>query len=114
MNFGRFSREQVATGVVIALLAGGAVALYAINRRADLKRVKGPDWLDVQQPPDGVATDFQTLSADQSWAANRCRPMTACCSGRSAGSRIRKTYPGSLASSDHSFIRASFAVGGGC
>lgn len=110
----QFTREQVATGAVVGLLAAGAFGLWAVNRRAELARVKGPDWLDGDQPADGVASDIPILTAQQSWAANRCLPMAACCGDNTAGTRIRRTYPATLASSAGSFIRGGFSIAGGC
>ena len=97
----------IAGAVVLAM-----VVLVCIRRRqADTPAV--PAWLDTVQPPDTVAADLMTLTPDQSWAANRCRPIHAACSDYTAGRRIRRTYPPSLADSPHSFIRTSLQLEGG-
>lgn len=98
------TRQIRAAAIVVGVLLIAVGVLYAANRRDALARAK-PDWLDPQQPPDGVAAQLTTLSQDQSWAANRARHMTACCLGRTAGRRIRRTYPGCLADSDTSIVR---------
>jgi hypothetical protein len=86
------------------------LVLFAVNRRDVLSRAM-PAWLDPGQPPDGVAAQLNTLTADQSWAANRARHMTACCADRTAGRRIRRTYPATLAEDPNSFIRATIEGG---
>jgi len=105
-------RQIFISATAAAGLALVVLVLYAINRRDQLARAM-PAWLNVQQPADGIAAELNTLTADQSWAANRCRPMTASCTGRTAGTRIRRTYPASLEASDDSFIRAHVSVSGG-
>lgn len=106
-------RQQIVAGVIVLVLLAAAVALWAANRRAALMRAM-PAWLDPEQPPEGVAAAWGTLSEAQSWAANRATPMTACCAGRSAGSRVRRTYADTLAHDPGSFIRASFDLTGRC
>lgn len=98
--------------VVLVLVAVGAAAffLYACYRRAAWERA-APAWLDPKQPPDGVASQLPTLTDAQSWAANRCRPMAASCCDNTAGRRIRRTYPGSLAESPDSFVRGRLGFG---
>ena len=103
-------RRWKAVGLVVLVVAAGAFLLFAVNRRSRWERA-APAWLDPQQPPDGVASQLSTLTEAQSWAANRCRHMSACCGDQTAGRRVRRTYPGSLAESDTSFIRASFGLG---
>lgn len=76
-------------------------------RRKRVFDANKPPWLDPGQPPAGVAAP---LTAAQSFAANRCRPMSACCVGRTAGLRTRRTYPGTVADSPHSLVQASFDV----
>jgi hypothetical protein len=91
-------------GLVVLAVAGAALFLIAVTRRVQFYRA-APAWLDPDQPPDGVAAELSTLTADQSWAANRCRNMSACCADQTAGARTRRIYPGTLADSDSSFIR---------
>lgn len=90
--------------VALVLVAVGAFALYAIGRRAQWAR-GAPAWLAGGQPPDGIASQLSTLTAAESWAANRCGPIAAPCAGHTAGRRVRRTYPGTLAESEHSLIR---------
>jgi hypothetical protein len=104
--------KMVAVGVVAVLVVAGFV-LWAVNRKAELARAK-PAWLDPHQPPDGVAAELSTLTADQSWAANRCRPMVASCSDYTAGRRIRRIYDPCLEQSSGSFIRTRFELEGRC
>lgn len=106
-------RQTVIAGAITLALAVAVIVLYAANRRYAFIQAR-PAWLEGDQPPEGVAAAWGTLSEAQSWAANRAAPMTACCAGRGAGRRVRREYPASLADSDHSFIRASFDLTGGC
>lgn len=107
------TRQRVVVGAITLTLAAVVVAVWAANRRYALLRAK-PAWLDPEQPPEGVAAVWGTLSPAQSWAANRATPMTACCPGRGAGSRVRRVYPDTLADSPTSFIRAGFNLGDRC
>lgn len=102
-------RRWRVVGLVVVVLGAAGLVLFANYRRARFERA-APGWLNPEQPPDGVAAELSTLTADQSWAANRCRHMTACCPGQTAGSRVRRTYPGSLAESDTSFVRGRLGV----
>lgn len=108
----RWRRLAVIGLVVIAV---GAFLVYAVTRRERFLAAK-PAWLDPQQPPDGIASQLPTLSDAESWAANRATPMAQCCGDNTARRSIRRTYPGSLAESGHSFIRGTVAVqlGGEC
>ena len=94
----------VAVGLVLAILG-----LLAMNRRQRLEAA-APAWLNPDQPPDGVAAQLSTLTDAQSWAANRCRPMSACCAANTAGSRVRRQYPSTLACSPGSFIRGGLEL----
>lgn len=107
------NRRQTVVVATIGAAVGVAVLVLLVVRRRQLDTPAIPDWLKVQQPPETVTPDLMILTPDQSWAANRCRPMTACCGDLSAGRRIRRTYPPSLAESPDSFIRLSFDLGGG-
>lgn len=106
--------NRKATVIVGAALVLGVAALVVAGaeRRAALTR-RIPAWLDTSQPPESIAPDLPVLGADQSWAANACRPMVAACPGYTAGMRVRRTYPDTLADSADSFVRASFNVSGG-
>lgn len=104
-------RLTIAAGVAV-VIGVAAIVLMGAERRAALARSR-PAWLDPQQPSEGIAADLRTVSDAESWAANRCRPMAASCSGYTAGRRIRRTYPGSLADAPYSFIRASVDLQGG-
>lgn len=95
-------QRWVAAGVVGALVLI-VVLLWTGNRRAALASAL-PEWTKAYQPPDGVANEVNTLTAAQSWASARCTPLTACCEGRTAGMRTRRTYPDTLATSADSFI----------
>lgn len=95
-------RTHIVVGLVVVLAVGGL--MFAMARRDRFNRA-APAWLDPHQPPDGVAAELSTLTAAQSQAANGCTPLSACCADRTAGARVRRTYPGSLAYSDGSFIR---------
>ena len=107
----RLDRRQtiVAAGVVGALVLAAGV-LWWTNRAHEAER-SSPAWLDPQQPPD-VIPALTGPTPLESWAANRCRPMTACCTGATAGTRVRRLYPDTLQSSPHSFIRASVNLSG--
>lgn len=106
------TRHKTLMGIV-AVLAAAVLAVWAANRRYAFLRA-APAWLDPQQPPEGVAASWGALNPAESRAANSTSPMTACCAGRGAGRRIRRTYPDTLAASPHSFIRAGFDLAGGC
>jgi hypothetical protein len=105
------TRQKAVCWAVAAALAFAALAIYAANRRYRFLAAK-PAWLDPQQPPEGIAATYGTLTPAESWAANRASHLSACCTDRGAGRRIRRTYPATLADSDGSFIRASFNLGG--
>lgn len=105
-------RRMITFGLIILGLAL-VLAMWIAHRRRKVEEHAVPAWLDPQQPPDTVAADMMILSPAESWAANRCAPMVASCRGRTAGARIRRTYPESLAASHSSFIRAGFSIGGG-
>ena len=107
------NRQQAIRSAAVAGALVLALVVWICIRRRQADTPQIPAWLDTVQPPDTVAADFMTLTADQSWAANRCRPIHAACSDYTAGSRIRRTYPRSLAESPHSFIRTSLQLEGG-
>lgn len=98
-------RQTIIGGSVAAVLALAVFLLWTAERRAKLERAL-PAWLDIRQPPESLATELPTLTDAQSWAANRCAPMTASCAGRGAGSRVRREYPATLAESPTSIISA--------
>ncbi len=103
-------RQITIVAIVAGVLAVAACGCWAVQRRAEDKRVT-PEWLNPHQPPEGVAAELSALGPAQSWAANRCTPMAASCADRTAGRRTRRTYPGTLADSPDSFIRASVELG---
>lgn len=88
----------------VAVLAGVFALLWIADRRKAAVDAVTPPWTDPQQPAEGVAEQLTTLSPGESWAANRCRPMTACCNGRTAGRRVRRTYPATLSEDPNSLI----------
>lgn len=97
----------------IVITGGGVVLVLATflwMQRRSIAAGETPAWLHINQPPDSIAPDLLVLSEEESMLANRAAPMAAACTGPS---RVRRTYPGDLASSPHSFIRAGFALGGG-
>lgn len=104
-------RQMIVLWVIFGAVAVAGLGAVMIHRRRPAPQV--PEWLAGGQPPDSVAPDLMTLTPDQSWAANRARPMVACCGDYTAGRRIRRTYPRSLAESPDSFIAASFDLSGG-
>lgn len=97
-------RQGITAGIIAAVLGAAVFVLWACQRKAAYERA-APAWLDPKQPADGIAAELTTLNDGQSWAANRCRPMTAPCTGRTAGRRIRRTYDGCLEESGSSLIR---------
>jgi len=97
-------RQTMVGGAIVGGLVLIAVILWWHNHATARERAT-PAWLSPGQPPDEVTPE--PLSPDASWAANRCRPMVASCGPHSAGSRVRREYPGSLCESDASFVRAS-------
>jgi hypothetical protein len=108
-------RETIVTAVFASLLAVAALGLWMLNR-AHVAARSTPAWLNAggDQGPENVGQ--VPLTAAQSLAANGVPNMTACCRGRGAPSRIRKTYPASLAAEPSSIISAhvGFQLGGGC
>lgn len=100
----------------VAAVAGAVglmvLFLWGWQRRAALSAVR-PSWTDPGQPPDGVAAELNSLTDDQSWAANRCRNMSACTPGQTAGYRIHRTYPDQLAGAPDTLVRARVALIGG-
>jgi hypothetical protein len=105
------SRRQTVVGAgVVAVLALAALLLWRAQQRADAE-ANTPGWTDPQQPADDVRGDLAAPDPGVSWAANRCGPMTACCTGQTAGRRTRRLYDDSLASSSASFV---ISLSGGC
>lgn len=102
-------RQTIIIGVIAGVLAVAALALYAIGRRDAWTRA-APAWLNPSQPADGVAAELSTLTVDQSWAANRARHMTGCCTDQTAGTRVRRTYPSTLAESDCSIVKGQLSL----
>jgi hypothetical protein len=107
------SRQKFVAGLVLLGMLAAVFVLWVANQRADVER-STPAWLDAGQPPDGVAVNMGSLTDAESWAANRASHMSACCPGRGAGSRVRRTYHDTLADNPNSFIRTSFELSGGC
>lgn len=102
-------RQTIAGAAILGVLAVAAFAIWAAERKAALERVL-PAWLNPGQPPESLAVEILPVSPEASWAANRCAPMTAACTGRGAGSRIRRDYPATLAESETSIISASAGI----
>lgn len=107
------SRQKFVAGLVLLLMLVAVFTLWIANKRSESERAM-PAWLDSGQPPDGIAVNMGSLTEAESWAANRCSHMTAACTGRGAGSRVRRTYADTLADNPNSFIRGSFDLTGGC
>lgn len=102
-------RQQLVGGgavLVLALVAGG---IWMAQRRRE-RAARTPAWTDPQQPPEGTAGEPTQLTADQSWAANRCTSLSACCASNTAGMRTRRLYPASLTSSPDSLVRGLIDV----
>lgn len=97
-------RQCAIAAAVVGVVALAALTLFNVNKRAAGARAT-PAWLDPQQPPETVTPNLLPVPAGQSWAANRCRPMAASCPEHTAGRRVRRIYPGSLADSSGSFVR---------
>jgi hypothetical protein len=103
-------RQRIAAGVIVG---GGLVlivALWAINRRAELVRLGGPKWLRVDTAPDYIP---EPVSPADSWASARPSHMSAACFGMGAGRRARRTYPPTLADEPSSLIRGEGHTYGG-
>lgn len=98
-------QQRIVAAGVTGTLAVAVIVLWAVNKRARARRE--PSWLDPQQPEQGVAAP---LTAAQSWAANRARPMTACCTGQTAGMRTRRDYPATLVDAPYSLIRGRTSI----
>lgn len=105
-------RQTIIMGAIAGVVAVAVLVLWGVQRRADRKRIT-PAWLDAGQPAEQLPAAVG-LTAAQSWAANRCGPINASCADRTAGRRIRREYPGSLAESSDSFIQAGFQFEVGC
>lgn len=104
------NRRQIGIVAGVVVVLGAAVfVVCAAHRRAAYRRA-APEWLNPHQPPDGVAAQLSTLNADESWAANRGRHMSACCAPYTAGRRLRRTYPASLEESPDSCVRGGIAL----
>lgn len=101
-------RMFIAAGVVVV----AALVVWGYTRRQAIEAAI-PAWLDTVQPPDNVAAQLPTVSEAESFAANRARPMVACCQPYTAGNRVRRTYPRNLAESPDSIVRPFFRVEGG-
>jgi hypothetical protein len=99
---------MIVGGAAMLFLAGVAVTLWLMNRRAE-RAAETPAWTDPQQPAGSVAADLAPLTPEQSWAANRARPPSCSSTVRTAGMRSRKSYDhGTLAESPTSIIRSAF------
>lgn len=106
-------RQRAVAVVVLVLAAVATFIVYAVNRRERIERAS-PAWLDPHQPPDGVAGELTTLTAGESWAANRCRPLAASCSAHTAGRRVRRIYDPTLEQSSGSYVRTALQIEGRC
>lgn len=108
------SRQAVVGGAVVAVLGLAALLLWRTQLRAQ-DEATTPDWSDPHQPADDLGPAMQVADPGQSWAANRCGPMTACCTGQTAGRRTRRLYDATLADSPNSLVAgAYFNLSGGC
>lgn len=96
-------RQIIISASIVAILIAAAAGLWLLNRNQAAER-DSPAWLDPQQPPEGIAGRVNTLTPEQSWAANRALHMSASCGGGTAGSRVRRTYAGTLASNPDSVV----------
>lgn len=107
------NRQALVGGAVVGALALGALLIWQSNRRQE-RELRTPDWTQPLQPAEDVAHELTAVDADASWAANRCAPMAACCTGQGAGTRTLRLYAGTLAQLDSSLIRGGFNIYGGC
>lgn len=87
----------------IAAATGGSVLLavlivWGLQRRHD-NDAATPAWTDPKQPELGTAAQ-----PAMDWAASRPPTITGACAGITAGAKLRRTYPGTLADSPDSFI----------
>lgn len=106
------NRQRLVGWGAVVILAILALSIWVMQRRRD-DASRTPAWTDPGQPPVGVANTPTQLTADQSWAANRCAPFAASCADNTAGMRVRRRYPDTLADSECSIVRGSIALGGG-
>jgi hypothetical protein len=97
------TRQATIGGAVVAVLGLAALLLWRAQRRQD---EAGPDWTDPHQPPDDMGPAMQAPDPGVSWAANRCGPMSSCCTGQGAGRRTRRYYAPTLADDPGSIVRA--------
>lgn len=98
-------RQYVTIGGIALAVVLAVLLLVGVRNKEALQRMR-PAWLDPGQPPDDISSALMVCTEAESWAANRCRPMVASCGPNSAGHRIRRTYPATLAASEGSFVRA--------
>lgn len=88
---------------IIAATAGSALLavliLWGVQRRGS-DREQTPAWTDPHQPPEGIAGQ-----PAMDWAASRPPSITGACAGITAGAKVRRHYPGTLADDPNSFIR---------
>lgn len=100
-------RQTIVGGSVVGALVLVVIVLWSSNRRAELARILGPTWTRVQQPPEYIGEPVSPMDA---WAASRPGHMSAVSTGFGAGSRVLRTYPGSLMESPHSCVPSGFSV----
>jgi hypothetical protein len=105
-------RHLKVIALIVATIAGVLLALVCWRKREALQEAV-PEWLASNQPPtQTIVPELLTVSPEQSYAANRCRPMAASCGDFTAGRRTRRIYPDTLESDPNSLVRAHFEIGG--
>lgn len=91
-------------GLVALLLVVGVTVVVRVGLKRRAEGTTPREWLDPGQPAEGVASQLSTITAAQSLAANGCWPMSAPCTGRGAGLKTMRTYPGHLTDHPNSLI----------
>lgn len=94
-------------GLVLVAIA----AAYAVQRRRAFQAAH-PEWLDPQQPPEGVAAQMTTLTDAETRAVYGVPHMTAGCTMHTARRDLMRTYPETLGHCKDSLIQLDFAAGG--
>lgn len=91
-------RRQTIIAATAGSVALAALIVWGAQRRADTA-ARTPAWTDPHQPAEGVA-----VQPAMDWAASRPPTIAGACAGITAGAKVRRLYPGTLADDPTSFI----------
>lgn len=94
----KLDRRQTIIAASAGSVALAAVIVWYVQRCSDAAD-RTPAWTDPDQPALGTAAQ-----PAMNWAASRPPTITGPCAGVTAGVKVRRLYPATLADSPDSFI----------